>query len=140
MEGFLDYLDEFKYKIPQSKPVVNKVEENNIIKPKVLCMNVEIRTVEGAQKVIEKLQEWISKQEPKEYIELKETIKEEQKPKYKIAPKKVIKNPLIESRNRAVDILDGISDDIKIISQEKSINNKEIQSKETVSGHASMLL
>ena len=150
MEGFLNYLDEFnnkQQKAQQLKPVVKKVvveEKEEINKPKVLCMNVEIRSVEGAQKVIDKLQEWISKQEIKEHFELKKTPK----PTYKIPTKKVIKNPILESKQRAVNILDGLperSDEI-VIAEE--IHNRIIntskpqpqQQNETVAGHASALL
>ena len=148
MDGFLDYLDEFnnkQQKAPQQKPVVKKVvveQKEEINKPKVLCMNVEIRSVEGAQKVIDKLQEWISKQEIKEHFELKETPK----PTYKIPPKKVIKNPILEAKSRAVDILDGLPDE-NIITEDmfkSTINNSKApnnqQHNETVASHASALL
>ena len=151
MEGFLDYLNEFNSK--QQKTPINKVikkvvvEKKEISRPKVLCMNVEIRSVEGARKVIDKLQEWISRQEPKEHFELKKTVT---KPvQYKISPKKVIKNPILEAKSRAVDILNGLperSDEV-VISEEmhnSSINNSKLQSRqpqnETVAGHASALL
>jgi len=141
MEGFLDYLGEIDKQ--QSKKKVIMENKENISKPKVLCMNVEIRTVEGAKKVIDKLQEWISRQEPKEHFELKETPK----PTYKIPTKKVIKNPILEAKQRARDILDGLPDE-NIITEEmfkstinnnKTINNNQ-QHSETVASHASSLL
>ena len=141
MEGFLDYLEEIDKQ--QSKKKVIMENKENISKPKVLCMNVEIRTVEGAKKVIDKLQEWISRQEPKEHFELKETPK----PTYKIPTKKVIKNPILEAKQRARDILDGLPDENIItedmfkstINNNKTINNNQ-QHSETVASHASSLL
>ena len=153
MEGFLNYLDQFDNQTttPQLKTVVNKkviAEKKENPRTKVLCMNVEIRSVEGAQKVINKLQEWISNQEIKEHFELKEKQTQES-PKYRIPPKKVLKNPILEAKSRAVDILNGLperSDEV-VISEEmhnSSINNSKLQSRqpqnETVAGHASALL
>jgi len=150
MDGFLDYLDDFNKKqqkvVSQPKPAVKKVEEQDISKPKVLCMNVEIRTVEGAQKVIDKLQEWISKQESKEHFELKETTSVDHK--YQILPKKIVQSPIKEAKSHAVDILNGLPDD-NIITEEiikSNINTSSLQNKpqiiknETVAGHASALL
>ena len=141
MEGFLDYLGEIDKQ--QSKKKVIMENKENISKPKVLCMNVEIRTVGGAKKVIDKLQEWISRQEPKEHFELKETPK----PTYKIPTKKVIKNPILEAKQHARDILDGLPDENIItedmfkstINNNKTINNNQ-QHSETVASHASSLL
>lgn len=153
-DGFLDYLNEFNNKQQKAsiqKPVIKKVvneEKENINRPKVLCMNVEIRTVEGAQKVIDKLQEWISKQELKEHFEIKET-QDKVVPKYKIPPKKVIKNPILESKSRAIDILNGLPESLNEIVIAEAIHNPDINTsrpqsqqsqKETVAGHASALL
>jgi len=147
MSGFLDYLDDFdqrQHKVIQQKVVVSEsplIKEN----PKVLCMNIEIRTVEGAQKVIEKLQEWISKQEQKESFVLKET--EQPKKDYKIPPKKVFENLVQKSRSRAIDILEGLPDDTVITEAtlQTNINNMRQpqvlnQRMETVAEHASSLL
>jgi len=153
MADFLNYLDDFNNKhqknVQQSKPIVKKVEQQqSISKPKVLCMNVEIRTVEGAQKVIDKLQEWISRQEPKEHFELKET-QTNVTPKYKIPPKKVIKNPILETKSRAIDILNGLPENSNEIIITENIHNTSINTSrhqsqktniETVAGHASALL
>jgi len=110
--GFLDYLDklpEFDQKVESIKrKIVEKKSVPETTKSKVLAINVEVRSIEGAQMVIEKLQEFISK--------LEENNTTNRKP-FRIKPKKVVngnyqndpKN-VVESTNRACNILDGLSD------------------------------
>jgi hypothetical protein len=155
MDGFLNYLDDFnkKQNIIQSKKIVENVNsEQTINKSKILCMDVEIHTVEGAQKVIEKLQEWISKQEKKEHFELKESAPSLKKviQQNKNPLKKTIKNPIQESRSHAMNILDGLPDENiltnEMVQSNININSPQIQQsnkthkEETVTNHASSLL
>ena len=110
--GFLDYLDklpEFDQKVENIKrKIVEKKSVPETTKSKVLAINVEVRSVEGAQMVIEKLQEFISK--------LEEGNTTNKKP-FRIKPKKVVnenyrndpKN-VVNSINRACNILDGLPD------------------------------
>lgn len=155
--SFLDYLDDFdeRAKKVTKKIVKEEVEDvqeritNEDIstelkkKAKVLALNVEVCTVKGAQIVIEKLQDWISKQEG-----INETVVETKKEPYRIPPKKVVKNPLVETRSRAMDILDGLPDDETSINPEllpehnsQNINkNKQQSNISSVAGHASSLL
>lgn len=140
-DGFLNYLEEF-----DTNQMNKKIEEKKQIlkkEPKILALKVEIASIEGANVVIEKIQDWISKQQPiKENIEIK-------KP-FKIPPKKEIINPILESKNRAISILDGLPDDNSIIINEESIKNsinisesknfQQNQAFESVANHASALL
>jgi len=148
MGNFLSYLDSFDKKIIQKtkKTVVENIE---VIEPekksKVLCLNVEVRTVDGANLVIEKLQEWITKQNG----EVVKPIVEKVKQPFKIPPKTVVKNPINELRSHAYNILDGMSDEIdhsNLIQESNTINtnvqqfNNDQPNLETVAGHASALL
>jgi len=147
MGSFLDYLDdlpEFNQQIAQVKrKIVEKKSNEEPKKEKVFAINVEVRTVEGAQLVINKLNEWISKVEG-----------EKPKPSFKIAPKKVIKGKpnsiartIHESMSRAINILDGLPDEPVQMSEQteyQSINNTIPQTPKSnlgsVTGHASALL
>lgn len=150
MGSFLNYLE----KMPEMDKKVKTVQKRNVQeeyqpkKQKVLALNVEVRSVEGAQLVIEKLQQWIAK------IESENQIK---KP-FRIKPKRIIKEDLrqqrkpknvSESTNRACDILDGLPDEPEqvlepLIQQSNHINIVQSQrpqlNLETVAGHASALL
>lgn len=146
MSGFLDYLNEFNTQKITSVVKTPTEEKKDIVQPKVLCMDVEIRTVQGAKLVIEKLQNWISKQESKETLVMKESKKAPTKP-YRIPPKKVIKNPIQEAHGHAVDILDGLSDEPVIVEQMIPGNINTMKAPQdsqpnvvTVAGHASALL
>ena len=131
MSGFINYLEEFETKI--TKKEIKKENPINI-----LNINDKIDSIDKANILIEKLQNWISKQQP-------EIIKKET---YRIPPKKIIKNPIKESTSRAVDILDDLPEE-NIINTELLENNNQnninnniqtIKNIETVSGHASALL
>lgn len=141
MSGFLDYLDEFdKKKEKIVKKESTNVKSNSERKSKVLCLNVEVRTPEGANVVIEKLQSWIS-----ENFDGNTKTKTKKKP-YRIPPKKVNKSPVVETRSHAVNILDGLPDEPVVTEQNQSnINNNAQQHKpqfnlSSVKGHASALL
>ena len=75
----------------------------------MLAINVEVRSTQGARLVIEKLQDWIAKQDG-------EVVVEKKKP-FRIPPKKVIKGPvnpethINEARSHAMNILDGLPDE-----------------------------
>ena len=107
--GFLDYLDNIESTEPEV--VVEQKEEIKQVpkKAKILSINVEVRTVGGARLVIEKLQEWITRQEG--------TTKKTKKP-FRIPPKKVItnsevpkpRNKIQEANAHAMDILEGLPD------------------------------
>jgi len=142
MSGFLDYLDEFDNRKDRVvKEETRQVESSSKRKSKVLCLNVEVRSPEGADVVIEKLQSWVS-----------ENFGESEKPKpkskrpYRIPPKKVNKNPVVETRSHATNILDGLPDEPVVTEQnQSSINNIAHQQKpqfnlDSVKGHASALL
>jgi len=142
MSGFLNYLEDFNVSTPKKQP---KKETKK--KKKVLCLNVEVRTVEGAQIVIEKLQDWISKQENSSRKTTRSSIVEKRNKPYRIPPKKVIRNKVQESTSHAVNILDGLSDDQPVSpnSQLSQMNGNmlNINSQpniDTVAGHASALL
>lgn len=129
-KSFLDYLNEVDKKV-EKKPI--KESKNN---SKVLELNIEISSPEGAKLVIEKLQDWVNKN-------FKEEAKETKK-QYRIPSKKINKSPIVETRSRAIDILDGLPDEVpeEILNKSNSINNQGNQqlNLETVSGHASALL
>lgn len=155
MSGFLNYVDAFESKIRKSVTTKAIIPEKEISTPKILSLQVEVCTIEGAQKVIDKLQEWISKQGGTTFVEktIDRNEKELVKSKFKIPPKKVVKDKIQETRSRAMDILDGLPEEPTInesllLHQTNSINNQE-QSNfsqdskpniETVAGHASALL
>ena len=152
MSGFLDYLDEFNEK--NSKPVTQKKVVEEVVEPKkkskVLSLNVEVRTPEGAQLVIEKIQDWVAKQEG---------VAPKKKP-FRIPPKKVVKSPahiqeskdpVVKVRSHAMDILDGLPEtptENQIPMAEGSINTtmpqmqpQQVQPNlDSVAGHASALL
>lgn len=141
MSGFLDYLEEFDKKeekiVKESRPS----ELNSEGKSKVLSLNVEVRSPEGANIVIEKLQSWVSEN-------FGSVDKPKQKPKkpYRIIPKKVNKSPVVETRSHAVNILDGLPGEPVVTEQNQTnINNIVQQQKpqfnlDSVKGHASALL
>jgi hypothetical protein len=143
MAGFLNYLDDFDNKIKKiTEEIVVKEPEK---KSKVLCLNVEVRSVDGAKLVIEKLQDWITRQGG---TVVKETV-QPKKQTYKIPPKKVVTSPVVESRSRAVDILDGLPDTPVVSELSEQVGQGNINTftpqmpqhnLETVSGHASALL
>lgn len=65
----------------------------------------------------------------------KETV--EQKPKkkkYTIKKKRVITNPLVEARNHATEILDGMTDEVHVPENDSTLNM------DNVADHASALL
>ena len=152
MSGFLDYLDEFDVRkmVPKKKikeDVVEQIQPSK--KSKVLCLNVEVRTPDGARLVIEKLQDWISKQEG--VVVKKETFAHTIKKPFKIPPKKVIRNPIVEAKLHAINILDGLPDTpeenrIPIMMEQNGINTMIPQPQpfqhnlDSVAGHASALL
>lgn len=155
MSGFLNYLDEFDKRNKKVVPLQTNIKEE-VIEPKenskVLCLNVEVRTPEGAKLVIEKIQDWVSKQHGN--IPTIKKVENQQKP-FKIPPKKIVKNPIVEARNHALDILDGLPDApeenlIPVITEQNGINTMVInpniqkpqppQNLESVAGHASALL
>ncbi len=139
MSGFLDYLDEFDNRKDRVvKEESRQVESSSKRKSKVLCLNVEVRSPEGADVVIEKLQSWVS-----------ENFGESEKPKpktqYRISSKKINKNPIVETRSHATNILDGLPDEHDIKEQNHdNINNIAHQQShfklDSVKGHASALL
>lgn len=118
MIGFLSYLEEFELK-------TEKVAEKIIKKEKV----VNERNVQ------------IKKTIPTKVIKEVET-------KFKIKPKKIIKNPIKEVNQRAVDILEGINDSYDsfevVIEQNNSSQQSAIPTQnfnlDSVKGHASALL
>ena len=150
MASFLNYLDQIDrqesikvFKENRKEVVKEEVKEEVKKNPKILSLKAEISSIEGANVVIEKIQDWISKQQPiKENIEIK-------KP-FRIPPKKEIVSPLLEVKNRAVDILDGLPEDDAININESSIRNsiniskpeiyQEKQTFASVADHASALL
>jgi len=152
MGNFLNYLDDFDRKQNHKlEPKYNKQIVEKIVvkepekKSKVLCLNVEVRTVDGANLVIEKLQEWITKQNGEVVKPIVESIKKITKP----IPKKVVGSPIDKVRFHAYDILEGMSDEIdhsNIIQESNNINtnvqqfNNDQTNLETVAGHASALL
>ncbi|MFW6247183.1 MAG: hypothetical protein ACOC22_03375 [bacterium] len=129
-KSFLDYLNEVDKKV-EKKPI--KESKNN---SKVLELNIEISSPEGAKLVIEKLQDWVNKN-------FKEEAKETKK-QYRIPSKKVNKSPIVETRSHAIDILDGLPDAVpeEILNKSNGINKQGNQqlNLDTVSGHASALL
>jgi len=153
MGSFLDYLDdlpEFDQRVEQVKrKIVRKNLNEKPKKEKVLALNVEVRTVDGARTVINKLNEWISKFEG-----------ENPKPSFRIKPKKVVRgtsiSPMVktisESTSRASSILDRLPDEPEQNSEpiimNQGINNMVPQMQpqmpelnlESVAGHASALL
>ena len=131
MSGFFDYLDK------NDKKIINVVKEKVPLKKnKVLAMNVEIRSVDGAKLVIEKLQNWI-----REQTNNVDGIEKEKKVTYKIPPKKIIKSPVLEARNHALAILEGLPDDEIINENHNNIGMKQNNTNlESVTGHASALL
>lgn len=138
--GFLDYLDNLESIEPEN---ITEKQTKSTEKSKVLSLNVEIRTPKGAKLVIEKLEDWISKQQPK-------------KKTYRIPPKKVVKNSETKPKNKihesishAMDILDGLPDTPEPdltpmnMTEQKEMQQNIIQPKpnlDSVSGHASALL
>lgn len=141
LDRFLNYLEneeENSQNIQETKKEVKK--------PKVLCMNVEVRTIEGAKTVIEKLQNWIAEQEKLNGKKFVQESKKSEVKKYKIPEKKVIKNKFFETRSHAMNILDGMNDEVVIneeLHQSLNINNKPQFNQpniDTVAGHASALL
>lgn len=149
--GFLDYLDDIE-STEEEKPrkKIVKQEKESTKQPKkkskVLCLNVEVRTPDGARVVIEKLQDWITKQEEGNINGKKKT--------YRIPPKKVIKNSeklppnekkLVETTSHAMDILEGLPDEPEpnmnpIPNQMGQMPVRHQPNLDTVSGHASALL
>lgn len=147
MSGFLDYLKDFDSKIIHKEDIQKSIK--TMIKSSnknILSINSEeIDSVEKAKLLIEKIQNWISKQE--KIVEKKESTKNVT---YRIPPKKFIKSSLHETISHAMDILDGITDEQvinPIVSEQNNnninnLNNPQVlqQNLETVSGHASALL
>lgn len=113
--GFLDYLEDVESTEQPTKKVVEHREKQTpkqtVKKQKVLCLNVEVRTPKGARVVIEKLQDWIAKQE----------VSEGNNKPYRIPKKRVIKNSanptprkmdkMQETTSHAMNILDGLPDE-----------------------------
>lgn len=144
MSGFLDYLENFNSKITHKESIktvekTRTVESSN--KNNLIINSQEIDSIEKAKLLVEKIQNWILKQEG-----IIEKNKVEEKSTYKIPSKKIIKNPLHETRSHAMDILDGLPDEIvinPIINEQNyqdNINNLNNPCLETVSSHASALL
>jgi len=151
MSGFLDYLEDFNEKTePTRRKTIEQKSEEEPKKNKVLALNVEVRSIDGAKLVIEKLQDWISKVENENGVPKKQ---------FKIKPKQFVKgvNPptpkknVTESVNRAVNILDGLPDEVpesrEPVLQEFNGMNTGIPMPQTpppnldsVAGHASALL
>lgn len=152
MKSFFDYVDDFN-----KRSSVEKIEEEKQ-KPiestknsKVLCLNVEICSAKGAKLVIEKIQNWVSIHDP--VIVNEETNIQPPKKVYKIPPKKIVKNPIVETRSHAIDILDGLPEEPVVTVNSELISEQHSQSNintiktqplqntiETVAGHASALL
>lgn len=146
MSVFLDYLEDFNEKNIVKEEVIQKKKTIKEKKSKVLCLNVEVRSVKGAQLVIEKLQDWISRCE--DVGSNKKVIPESKKKPFRIKPKQVKTNTYTEARNHAVDILDGLPDEPVVSEQtlQNNINNLNQQphkpqfNMKSVAGHASALL
>lgn len=141
MSGFLDYLEEFDKKEEKIVKDIRPSKSNSERNSKVLSLNVEVRSPEGANVVIEKLQSWVS-----ENFGSVDKPKQKSRKPYRIYPKKVNKSPVVETRSHAVDILDGLPDEPVVTEQNQtSINNIAQQQKpqfnlDSVKGHASALL
>jgi hypothetical protein len=145
MGSFLNYLDDFNKKIEktQKRIVENNLQKESFKKEKVLSLNVEVRSIDGAKLVIEKLQDWINK------IELENGISQKNQKSFKQSPKKIpniIKIPknIKESTSHAVNILDGLPENGDNISINKDIipqvNNQNNYNLNKVTSHASDLL
>jgi hypothetical protein len=145
MGSFLNYLDDFNKKIEktQKRIVENNLQKESFKKEKVLSLNVEVRSIDGAKLVIEKLQDWINK------IELENGISQKNQKSFKQSSKKIpniIKIPknIKESTSHAVNILDGLPENGDNISINKNIipqvNNQNNYNLNTVTSHASDLL
>jgi hypothetical protein len=95
----------------------------------------------------------VIKEVKKEIIVKKPVVKiEEKKQPFKILPKKVIKNPIVETHNRAVSILEGLpdapSDEIVVVENVMNQSQQFIPQQtqqiptefKTVKSHAAALL
>jgi hypothetical protein len=91
----------------------------------------------------ERLEKKVVKEEVKKPVKPKIVVKKqivEQKKPYRIPPKNVITNKVNESYKRAIDILEGINDEMNI---NEEVHNQSIQQKpaiNSVQGHAAALL
>jgi len=150
MSGFLDYIDDLEERNEVESPQqLKRVVESTVSKQpkkksKVLCLNVEVRSAEGAQLVIEKIQDWVAKQNGSV----------PNKKQFRIPPKKIVKSsttvvekPIVEAVSHAINILDGLPDtppENQIPMAEGSINTMMPQTQkinlDSVAGHASALL
>jgi hypothetical protein len=102
MSEFMEYLDNFELKTDRVEEKV--VKESAPVKKKV---------VKKVKKVVKK-----------------KPVVESKKPAYRIPKKKVVKNKVVESRNHAVDILDGWEGDrdwTPVISEQHGVHQEDIE-------------
>jgi hypothetical protein len=103
----------------------------------------ELKTEKVAEKIVKK-----EKVVSDRNVEMKKkTVTKEPEKKFKIKPKKIIKDPIKESYQRAVDILEGINDShdsFQVVIENNISQQPLIQTPEfnlnSVKGHASALL
>lgn len=115
--GFLNYLDDFETK---SEKVVEKVvNKKNIVKENkpVLTKKTIKKTIKSDEpkNLIDKLSSLDQKdldvfEEAVDKIIARRSGKVEPKKEFKIKPKKIIKDPIKETTNHALNILDGLPD------------------------------